>query len=186
MTGLFFYVFSVIVSKSVKECPAKAVALEIDPQKTQKTQNAPKGARRNLIHKRHKRRKRRCSVSASLAPRGEPPARWLGLPPDGGGAVGTGAALRRGRRRSSLSARRAWGRWLGRCCRLAAWRVVLATDPASVLLFKLACRGWKSTWAARGPRASDGSWQRLQMAVVWSRLRHLQEARRRCEQGQSG
>ena len=97
MTGLFFYVFSVIVSKSVKECPAKAVALEIDPQKTQKTQNAPKGARRNLIRKRHK---RRCSVSASLAPRGEPPARWLGLPPDGGGAVGTGAASRRGHRRS--------------------------------------------------------------------------------------
>ena len=103
VTGLFFYVFSVIVSKCVKECPAKAVALEIDPQKmqkTQKTQNAPKGARRNLIHKRHKRRKRRCSVSASLAPRGEPPAPPLALPPDGGGAVGTGAASRRGRRRS--------------------------------------------------------------------------------------
>ena len=110
MTGLFFYVFSVIVSKSVKECPAKAVALEIDPQKTQKTQktqNAPKGARRNLIHKRHKRRKRRCSVSASLAPRGEPPAPPLALPPDGGGAVGTGAASRRGRRRLLLSFRAA-------------------------------------------------------------------------------
>ena len=146
----------------------------------------PKAHVWNLIHKRHKRRKRRCSVSASLAPRGEPPARWLGLPPDGGGAVGTGAASRRGHRRSLSPRGGLRTRWLGRCCRLAAWRMVLATVPASVLLFKLACRGWKSTWAARGPRASDGSWQRLQMAVVWSRLRHLQEARRRCEQGQSG
>ena len=173
--GVVFYVFSVIVSKSVKECPAKAVALEFDPQKTQK---APRFARRNSV-----------AWTPSVAPElpcGEPPAPPLALPPDGQGAVGTGAASRRGRRRSSLSARRAWGRWLGRCCRLAAWRMVLATVPASVLLLKLACRGWKSTWAARGPRASDGSWQRLQMAVVWSRLRHLQEARRRCEQGQSG
>ena len=38
--------FSVIVSKCVKERPAKAAALEFDPQKTQK---APRFARRNSV-----------------------------------------------------------------------------------------------------------------------------------------
>ena len=88
MTGLFFMFFSVIVSKSVKECPAKAVALEFDPQKTQK---ASCFARRNSVA--------RASSVAPELPRGEPPAPPLALPPDGGGAVGTGAASRRGRRR---------------------------------------------------------------------------------------
>ena len=124
MTGLFFYVFSVIVSKCVKECPAKAAALEFNPQKTQK---APRFARRNSVA-------RAPSVApelprgdeppapplalppdgagavgtgagASLSPRGVLRNPSLALPPDGGGAVGTGAALRRGRRRVFLSFR---------------------------------------------------------------------------------
>ena len=81
MTGLFFMFFSVIVSKSVKECPAKAVALEFDPQKTQK---ASCFARRNSVA--------RASSVAPELPRGEPPAPPLAFPPDGWGAVGTGAA----------------------------------------------------------------------------------------------
>ena len=121
MTGLFFMFFSVIVSKSVKECPAKAVALEFDPQKTQK---ASCFARRNSVARASSVAPELprgeppapplalppdgwgavgtgagTDVGASLAPHGEPPAPPLALPPDGGGAVGTGAASRRGRRR---------------------------------------------------------------------------------------
>ena len=69
--------FSVIVSKCVKERPAKAAALEFDPQKTQK---ASRFARRNLAV--------RASPGAPELLRGELRTPPLALLHDGAGAVG--------------------------------------------------------------------------------------------------